>query len=199
MPRNKGHMNFYECCDLTKKYIQYNYYLQIHSNNEGFCHHLNSSEISCQYSGDTLLYYTTIYLGKELYVVVMLWKREKLRSNQRRSSSAENKIFFVGKKYVGYFSSGLVKGKFGMKLGLKLRRANLGLYHFESQWLFHGILLQISISNNNIMVLMGVREGREREIKCLNENILSQHHHRNENLAQGFFLQTEMNFLAYSC
>ena len=54
-------------------------------------------------------------------------EREKLRSNQRRSSSAENKIFFVGKKYVGYFSSGLVKGKFGMKLGLKLRRANLGL------------------------------------------------------------------------
>ena len=57
------------------------------------------------------------------------------------------------------------------------------------------------------MVLMGVREGREREIKCLNENILSQHHHRNENLAQGFFLPTEMLtvakifflFLGYKC
>ena len=146
----------------------------------------------------SLLHYN-IFRKRALCSSNVMEEREKLRSNQRRSSSAENKIFFVGKKYVGYFSSGLVKGKFGMKLGLKLRRANLGLYHFESQWLFHGILLQISISNNNIMVLMGVREGREREIKCLNENILSQHHHRNENLAQDFFLQTEMNFLAYSC
>ena len=103
------------------------------------------------------------------------------------------RLFFVDKKSRMPFLR-CVKGKFGMKLGLKLRRANLGLYHFESQWLFHGILLQISISNNNIMVLIGVREGREREIKCLNENILSQHHHRNENLAQGFFCKLKWIF-----
>ena len=110
----------------------------------------------------SLLHYN-IFRKRALCSSNVMEEREKLRSNQRRSSSAENKIFFVGKKYVEHFSSGLVKGKFGMKLGLKLRRANLGLYHFESQWLFHGILLQISISNNNIMVLLiGVRGEREK-------------------------------------
>ena len=146
----------------------------------------------------SLLHYN-IFRKRALCSSNVMEEREKLRSNQRRSSSAENKIFFVGKKYVGYFSSGLVKGKFGMKLGLKLRRANLGLYHFESQWLFHGILLQISISNNNIMVLLiGVRWEREKSnvwTRIFWANIIIEM----KTLLKVFFLQTEMNFLAYSC
>ena len=34
-PKNKGHTNFYECCDLTKKvYLKYIYFCKLASNRE---------------------------------------------------------------------------------------------------------------------------------------------------------------------
>ena len=57
-PKNKGHMNFYECCYLTKKvYLMYMYNAQ---------HHLQFQIEECSSAGHISYYYAASALGIEV-------------------------------------------------------------------------------------------------------------------------------------
>ena len=48
-PKNKGHTNSYECCDLTKKYITSMYYLLNYSSNSTVIAQKKSLKLALNY------------------------------------------------------------------------------------------------------------------------------------------------------